>query len=113
MKGRLFDEQHANHIKPGKHLNANATCKNEAIVQCRRVTAARQTALNYATNVRRTAECYLLTVGTSKGICIQYIYVWSIRCLFKYRTVCECTIHSASLLVRIHRSRLRSDVNPA
>ncbi len=42
---------------------------------CRRVTKARQTAFGCATNVWQTAERYPLTVGTSKGIHIQYIYV--------------------------------------
>ncbi len=37
--------------------------------------------------VRRTVECYLLTVGTSKGSRIQYIYVGSIRCLGECWTV--------------------------
>ncbi len=37
----------------------------------------RQTTFGCATNVRWTAECYPSTVGTSKGIHIQYVYVRS------------------------------------
>ncbi len=103
-------------VKPGLHLNMNAACENEAIVQCRCVTEARQTAFGCATNVPQTAKCYPLTVGTSKGICIQYIYVGSICCLGKCRIVYTCTIHSA--LTRQHASFAfsfcsRSGVNPA
>ncbi len=91
--------------------NANAACENEVIVQCRRVTKARQKAFGYTTNIRQTAECYPSTAGTSKRIGIQYNYIGSIRCLRECRTVFECTIHSTSPLVCICHSR--SDVNPA
>ncbi len=64
----------------------------------------RQTVFGCATNVRRTAVYYPSTVGTSKGICIQYVYVWLIRCLGKCQTVYECTIQSASPLVCMHHS---------
>ncbi len=88
-------------LKPDLHRNVNATFKNYANVRCRRVIKARQTAFSCATNIRQTAKCYLSTVGTSKGIHIQYIYVGSSRCLGKCWTVYECTVHSASALVRI------------
>ncbi len=45
-------------LKLGLHQNANAACENEAIVQCRRVTDARQIAFGYATSIRQTAERY-------------------------------------------------------
>ncbi len=61
--------------------NTNAACENEAIVECRCVTESKQTAFDCATNIRQTAEQYPSTVCTSKGICIQYIYVGFIRCL--------------------------------
>ncbi len=98
-------------VKPGLHLNANVVCENEAIVQCRCVTEARQTAFSYVTNVRQTAKCYPSTVGTSKRIRIQYIYVGPICCLGKCRIVYECTILFASPLVRMRHSH--SYVNPA
>ncbi len=98
-------------LKVGLHLNVNVACKNEAIVWYRRVTEVRQTAFGCVTNVWQTVEHYPSTVGTSKGICIQYIYVKSILCLGECRTVCRCTIHSASH--RFRMCRLHSDVNPA
>ncbi len=88
-------------------------CENEAIVQCRSVTVAKQTVFGFATNVRQMAECYPSTFVTSNWIHMQYIYVWSIRCLSEFRTVYECTIHSASPLIRMCRSHSHSDLNPA
>ncbi len=41
---------------PENEWNANAACENEAIVQRRRVTEARQTAFGCAKNVPQTAE---------------------------------------------------------
>ncbi len=70
--------------------NTNAAFENNANVRYRRVTEVRQTEFGYPS-----------TVGTSKGIRIQYVYVESIRCIGKFRTVYECTIHSASALTRI------------
>ncbi len=70
----------------------NAACENEAIVQGKRVTEARQTAFGCATNVRQTVECYPSTISTSKEIRIQYIYVGLIRCLGECRTVYEYTV---------------------
>ncbi len=58
-----------------------------------------------------TAECYLLTVDTSKGIRIQYVYVGSIRCLNKCQTVYNGTKHSVWPRLRMCRSC--SNVNPA
>ncbi len=57
-----------------------------------------------ATNIRQTAECYLSTVGTSKVILIQYVYVGSIRCLCECRTVYKCTIRSALPRFRMRHS---------
>ncbi len=94
-------------LKPGLHRNANRT----RIVKSRHVTETRQTAFGSVTNVRRTAECDLSTVGTSKGIRIQYVYVGSICCLGECRTVYQCAIHSALALARMSRSH--ADVHPA
>ncbi len=85
-----------------REQNTNAAFKNDANVWCRHVTEVRQTAFGCATNVQQTAEwCYSSTVGTSKGIRIQYVYVGSIRYLGQCQTVYECIIHSASALFRI------------
>ncbi len=78
-------------LKLRLHRNANAACENDANVQCRRVTEARQTAFGCVTNVRRTAECYPSTVGTSNGIRVQYVHVGSIRCLGECRTIYKFT----------------------
>ncbi len=67
--------------------NTNAACENKVIVWCRCVTEARQAVFGCATNVWQTAKHYLSTVGTSKGICIQYVYNGYIRCHGKCRTV--------------------------
>ncbi len=56
-----------------QNANANAACENDANVRCRRIPEARQTAFGCAINVRRTAECYPLNVGTSKEIRIRYV----------------------------------------
>ncbi len=64
--------------------DANTTFENDANVRCKRVTEVRQTAFGCAMNVWRTAKCHMSTVGTSKGIRMQYVYVWSIRGLNKY-----------------------------
>ncbi len=52
---------------PEREWNANALCENEAIVQCRCVTGARQIAFGCATNVRNSqilsVDCWL---GMSK-----------------------------------------------
>ncbi len=71
-------------VKPGLHLNENTAHKNKVIVL---PSKPRQIAFGYTTNVRRTAKHYLSTVGTSKGSRIQYVYVWSIRCIGECRTV--------------------------
>ncbi len=86
-------------------------CENEAIVYCRPVSEARQTAFGCATNIWQTAKHYPLTISTSKGIRIQYVYVGSIRCLGECQIVYKCTIHSASS--RFHMRHSHSDVNPA
>ncbi len=78
----------------------NAACENDANVRCRRVPEARQTAFGYVTNVRRTAECYPSTVGTLKGIRVQYVYVGSIRCLGERRTIYKFT-HMNVRIVRV------------
>ncbi len=100
MLGQLRHLLRVAFLKPSLHLNVNR------IVQYRRITEGRQTAFGCATNVRQTAKCYPSTVSTSKGIHIQYVYVGSIRCHGKCRTVYEPTIHSASALNRMRRSRL-------
>ncbi len=83
------------------------------IFKCRCVTEASQTAFGCAPNIRRTAKLYPPTVGTSKGIHIQHIYVRSIRCLGECGTVYKCTICSASPRFHKHRSHSRFDINPA
>ncbi len=93
-----------NVIKPGLHRDANATFENDVNVRFRCVTKVRQTAFECAINIGQTAECYPSTVGTSKGICIQYVYVGSIRCLGECWTVYKCIIHSASALVYMYHS---------
>ncbi len=70
-----------------QNANANAAFENNANVRCRRIPEARQTAFGCVTNVRQTAECYPSTVGTSKGIRVQYVYVGSICCLDERRTI--------------------------
>ncbi len=104
-------ESCADGLKLSLHLNTNAARENKAVIQCRCVTEARQTAFGCARKVQRIDECYPSTIGTSKRIRIQYAYVGLIRCLGKYRTVNECTICSTSPFNCIHRSH--SDVNPA
>ncbi len=74
-----------------QNANANAAFKNDANIRCRRIPEAKQTAFSCVTNVRRTAECYPSTVGTSKGIRVQYVYVGSIRCLGERRTIYRFT----------------------
>ncbi len=63
------------------------------------MTEVRQTAFSYAMNVRQTAERYPSTVGTLKGIHIQYVYVGSIWCIGECRTVYQmyCMFYLASL----------------
>ncbi len=74
-----------------REQNANAAFENDANVWCWCVTEARQTAFGCATNVRQTAECYSSTVGTSKGIRIQYLYVGLICCLVECQTIYRFT----------------------
>ncbi len=66
-----------------QNSNAKAAFENLVNVRCRRVTEARQTAFGCATNIWQTDKCYPSTVGTSKGIHMQYVYVGSICCLGK------------------------------
>ncbi len=74
-----------------QNANANAACENDANVRCRRIPEARQTAFGCAMNVRQTAECYPSTVGTSKKIRVQYVYVGLIRCLGECPTIYKFT----------------------
>ncbi len=76
-----------NRFTSKRKQNANAACENEANIWWWHVTKARQTALICKTDVQRTVEWYASTVGTSKRICIQYIYIGFIRCLCVCRTV--------------------------
>ncbi len=94
-------------LKLGLHLNTNKT-------QMRR--AKTKPSFNVDVLLRRGKQhlavwqtfseqpCYPSTVGISKGICIQYVYIWLIRCLSESRTVYECTIHSAQGLMVNTRS---------
>ncbi len=63
---------------------------------------ARQTAFGCVTNIRRTSKCYLSTVGTSKGICVQYIFVGSIRCLGECRTIYKFTHINVRIVFTSH-----------
>ncbi len=89
-----------------REQNANAACENDANVRCRRIPEARQTAFGCVTNVRRTAKYYPPTAGTSKGICVQYVYVGSIRCLGECRTIYKFTHMNVRIIfayrVRVH-----------
>ncbi len=84
--------------------NANAACENDANVWCRCIPEARQTAFGFVTNVRRTAKCYPSTVGTSKGIRVQYVYVGSIRCLGECWTIYKFTHMNVRIVLacRVH-----------
>ncbi len=46
-----------------------------------------------ATSIRLCDKCYPSTVGTSKGIHIQYVYVGCIRCLSECQTVYKCEVY--------------------
>ncbi len=94
--GRLHTREAA--FTSEREQNANAAFENDANVRCRRISEARQTAFGCVTNVRRTAECYPSTVGTSKGIRIQYVYVGSIRCLGERRTIYKSTHMNVRIL---------------
>ncbi len=73
------------------YIGTQTECENDVNVRCRRISEARRTAFGCVTNIRQTAKCYLSTIGTSKGIRVQYIYVGSISCLGKCRTIYKFT----------------------
>ncbi len=88
------------------YIRTRTRREKDANVRCRHVTKARQTAFGCVTNVWRTVECYPSTVGTSKGIRVQYVYVGSIRCLGECRTIFKFT-HMNVRIVFACRFRVR------
>ncbi len=85
-----------------REQNANAACENDVNVRCRRIPEVRQIAFGCVTNVRQTAECCPSTVGTSKGICLQYIYVESIRCFGECQTIYAFTHMNVRIIFACH-----------
>ncbi len=83
-----------------------ATSENDAHVRCRRIPQERQTAFSCVTNIRQTAKYYPSTVGTSKGIRVQYVYVGPICCLGECRTIYKFT-HMNVRIVFACRIRVR------
>ncbi len=115
-----YDSSVVRTLKPGLHQNTIVAFENDANIRCKRVTEARQTAFGCATNVRRTAECYPLTVSTSKGIRVQYVYVGSIRCFGECRTIYKFTHINVRIVfvcrIRVHilmQTRLNTKQNNA
>ncbi len=82
-------------VEPGLHLNANAACENEAIVQCRCVTKARQTAFGCATNMFGKQPNTIIgswyIKENSHTICLRRVDSlpwWMPNSVRKYHTLC-------------------------
>ncbi len=88
-------------LKPGLHRNAKKmrTQHSKTMRTC-----YRSEANSIQLCDKHLADSRMLSVNCRyiKGNCVQYVYVGSIRCLGKFRTVYKCTIHSASALVHMH-----------